>query len=137
MQRGPDTPRTQSVEEDRVLAARFVGVILVPEFLPIMHRINEFGQLTTESLHLRIIEHTYASDIAIGFVERQLFLGESMLLAILGRGGLWKQIAHGRVLFGEIDGHRCHQPRPESWRDGTCRLVYHWRAAVAREFHNE
>lgn len=81
---GAEAPGTEGVEQDRVGLDRFVGVVFVPEVAAGVARVEKLGQLGAEYFDLLVGQDADAGQVAVLVVERDLVVGQAVLVP-LGR----------------------------------------------------
>src|SRR5438067_9840358 len=101
----PNAPGAESMKQDRVRLARFVGVVFVPQLMPGMVGIEELDQLGAELCDLVVGQNPHAGQVALVVIESDLLVAESIAFPLGARLGKRKQVANKFVASGKIGGH--------------------------------
>ena len=74
MKAGRDSPGTQRMKQDRVEIGRFIGMVLVPQVVPRMTGLEQFGEFQPQGVDLLVGQYTDSGDVPLIMVERNLFV---------------------------------------------------------------
>ena len=72
-----DPPGPEGVEQHGIRVGRLVRVILVPQFVPRMIRLEEHVEFAAQRFDLLVGQHAHARQVAVPLVERDLVVRDS------------------------------------------------------------
>src|SRR6266850_2463919 len=102
---GPNSPRPESVKQDRIGLVRLVRVVLVPQLVPRMLRIEKLDELRSQLFDLLVRQNPHACQVALLVIERHLIISQLVAFPLVAGLGERKQIADELVARRKVNGH--------------------------------
>ena len=105
VERRRDPPGPEGMEQHPARVGRLVGVVLVPQFLALVVRVEQPGELASQPLDLVVVEQADPGDVAVFVEERDLFVAQAVPVPLVAGLRQGDQVADGGVLRREVGGH--------------------------------